>query len=112
MLTAIRKFKLPKSRKLYIYNDKKVIDIIMPFWGWISHTTKPDTENYPEIRNLTMQNLYWLLGADCSYDEWLEYIEDWDKSRHIYNVEITKLPESLFFSEEEKQTAIDSFHNI
>ena len=59
-----------------------------------------------------MQNLYWLLGADCSYDEWLEYIEDWDKSRHIYNVEITKLPESLFFSEEEKQTAIDSFHNI
>ena len=47
-----------------------------------------------------MENLYWLLGRDCEWEDWVKSIEAWDKGRHIYNVPIDELPESMFFEGE------------
>ena len=57
-----------------------------------------------------MKNLYWLLGRDCEFEDWIDSVNDWDKGKHIYNVSIDKLPESMFF-EGEKEIAINSFFN-
>ena len=55
-----------------------------------------------------MENLYWLLGNDCDFDEWNDSIEKWDKGR-MYNVPVTELPSSLFF-DGEKEIALNSFY--
>lgn len=113
MLRVERKFKTYKSRKLYIYDDKKVIDILMPWWGWYAHN-KPQKdwqEHEDEIRKITMENLYWLLGRDNDKEGWEELIGLWDTGRHVAGVPIDHLPDSMFHSKEEKQLALNSFEN-
>lgn len=113
MLRVERKFKTYKSRKLYIYDDKKVIDILMPWWGWYAHN-KPQKdwqEHEEEIRKITMENLYWLLGRDNDKEGWEELIGLWDTGRHVAGVPVNELPDSMFHSNEEKQIALNSFEN-
>lgn len=109
MLTVVKRNKNYKARKLVIYDDKKRITYVEPFWGWYSFS-----ENLHELhkpcRALVMENLYWLLGRDCEWEDWVKSIEAWDKGRHIYNVPIDKLPKSMFF-EGEKEIALNSFYN-
>lgn len=114
MLRVERKFKTYKSRKLYIYDDKKVIDIIVPWCGWYAHDKPLNNEleeHMDEIRKLTMENLYWLLGKDTDKEGWDELINYWDHGQHVFGVAVDKLPDSMFISKEEKQLALNSFEN-
>lgn len=108
--TVIRKNKTYKNRKLVIYDGKKRITYVEPFWGWYLFS-----ENLRELhkpcRALVMENLYWLLGRDCEWKDWVDSIEGWDNSKHVYGVPVDKLPESMFF-EGEKEIALNSFYNV
>lgn len=108
MLTVVKRNKNYKARKLVIYDGKKRITYVYPCWGWYSFS-----ENLHELhkpcRALVMENLYWLLGRDCEWEDWVDSIEAWDKGKHIYNVPVDKLT-SMFF-EGEKEIALNSFYN-
>lgn len=109
MLTVVKRNKNYKARKLVIYDDKKRIAYVEPFWGWYSFS-----ENLYELhkpcRALVMENFYWLLGRDCEWEDWVKSIEAWDKVKHVYSIPVDKLPESMFF-EGEKEIALNSFFN-
>lgn len=109
MLTVVKRNKNYKARKLVIYDDNKRITYVEPFWGWYSFS-----ENLHELhkpcRALVMENLYWLLGRDCEWEDWVKSIEAWDKGKHVYGITVDKLPESMFF-EGEKEIALNSFYN-
>lgn len=107
-ITVQRRYKSYDKRTLVIYQNGKPIDYVRPFYGWYA-----GSNICPETRKLVMENLHWLLGHDCDYDEWKdEYIEMWDRARRIYGVPITEsYPESLFFNNEEKERALKSFYN-
>lgn len=107
MLTCIKRNKTFKKRKLYIYDDDKFICYVEPWMGWVAYSSKT---NHSECRKLVMQNLYWLLGHDCDFDEWKNSIDAWNEGKHIYGVPIDKLS-SRFFSEEEMNVALNSFYN-
>lgn len=109
-----RRNKNYKNRKLVIYqneNDKKPFCYVESYSGWLCYSVHSDKETHMKMRELVMQDLYWLLGHGCSYEDWKDSIEKWDSGLRIYNVEIDKLPNSLFCSNEEKQIALDSYHN-
>jgi hypothetical protein len=110
MLTVVKRNKTYKNRKLVIYDGKKKITEVIPFWGWYSFNCYLNHDLHDQCRALIMKNLYWLLGHDCDFDDWNDSIEAWDKGRHIYNVAIDELPESVFF-EGEKEVALNSFYN-
>lgn len=110
MLTVVKRNKTYKNRKLVIYNGKKKITEVIPFWGWYSFNCYLNHDLHDQCRALIMKNLYWLLGHDCDFDDWNDSIEAWDKGRHIYNVAIDELPESVFFKGE-KEVALNSFYN-
>jgi hypothetical protein len=110
MLTVVKRNKTYKNRKLVIYDGKKKITEVIPFWGWYSFNCYLNHDLHDQCRALIMENLYWLLGHDCDFDDWNDSIEAWDKGRHIYNVAIDELPESVFF-EGEKEVALNSFYN-
>lgn len=115
-LTCVKRNKTYKNRKLVIYDGKKQIGFVTPWMGWYGINLKVpiSTVNLgegSEIRGLFMENLYWLLGHDCTIEEWNESIEAWDTGKHIYGVPVDKLS-SLFFSEEEKEKAFNSFYNV
>lgn len=109
MLTVVKRNKTYKNRKLVIYDGKKRITYVEPFWGWYSFSENLQ-ELYKPCRALVMENLYWLLGRDCEYEDWVDSIEGWDKGKHVYGITVDKLPESMFF-EGEKEIAINSFYN-
>lgn len=110
MLTAIKRNKTYKNRKLVIYDENKKITEVIPFCGWYSFDTKLTINLNKQCRVLIMENLYWLLGHDCDFEDWNDSIEAWDNGKHIYGVPIDKLPESMFF-EGEKEIALKSFYN-
>lgn len=109
MLTVVKRNKNYKARKLVIYDGKKRITYVEPWWGWYSFS-----ENLHELhkpcRALVMENLYWLLGRDCDWEEWVDTVDAWDRGKHIYNVPLTNIPSSMFF-EGEKEVALNSFFN-
>lgn len=109
MLTVVKRNKNYKARKLAIYDGKKLITYVYPCWGWYCFTENLNDLHKP-CRALVMENLYWLLGRDCEFEDWIDSVNDWDKGKHIYNVTIDKLSESMFF-EGEKEIAINSFFN-
>lgn len=110
MLTLVKRNKTYKNRKFVIYDGKKKITEVIPFWGWYSFNCYLNHDLHDQCRALIMKNLYWLLGHDCDFEDWNDSIEAWDKGRHIYNVAIDELPESVFF-EGEKEVALNSFYN-
>jgi hypothetical protein len=111
MLTIIKRNKTYKNRKLVIYDGKKKIAEVVPCWGWCGYSfTKRTYETHKQCRTLVMENLYWLLGHDCDFEEWNNSIEAWDAGKHIYGVPIDEntQPKSMFF-EGEKEVALNSF---
>lgn len=112
MLTVKKLNKTYNKRVLQIKSGKKVIDRITPFFGWYSHginIKKYEESIIKEIRKLTMENLYWLLGRDCDFEDWTYSIEHWDKGKGVNGLSSNN--ESMFFSEQEKQIALNSFYN-
>ena len=110
MLTVVKRNKNPKKRRLAIYDGKKIITYVDRFWGWYAFTERLDIELHDKCRCLVMENLYWLLGNDCEWGDWVESVDEWDNGRHIYNVPVNELPPSMFF-EGEKEIALNSFYN-
>ena len=109
-MKVTKRNKTYNKRKLYIYDDNdKFICYVEPWCGWTSYSTLND--RHKECRELVMENLYWLLGRDCTIEEWKECIEDWHNGKRIYGVPIDKLT-SRFFTEEEKEKAFNSFYNV
>ena len=108
--SVIKKNKRPGAHKLIIYKDGPRICEATPWMCWYarSNNTIGDKSN---IREQIMQNLYWLLGGDCEIEEWRERIEHWDQGRKVYGVSIDKLT-SMFFNQEEKNVALNSFYNV
>jgi hypothetical protein len=107
-MNAVRKFKRPESRKLYVYEGKKLIDIVHPYGGWFSHSKCCTTEQYTEIRKFVIENLYWLLGKDCDKETWKHEVDCWNIGKHIYGIDANKIPCSLFF-DGEYEIALNSF---
>lgn len=106
-----RKNKNYSKRKLKIVDDNdKLLCYVEPCFGWFSYSNA--MRNNKELRPLIIENLYWLLGRDCDFEEWTDSIEKWDRGKRIYGVPIDKLPESQFFSKEEKEKALNSFYNV
>ena len=116
MYTVIKRNKNFKKRRLIIYDGKKKIAEASPFFGWYAREMFIHTEGnqtiLDEIRKCIIDNLYWLLGHECCYDDWEQHVEDWDKGKYVYNVSIDKLKNGMFFNEEEKERAKKSFNNI
>lgn len=110
MFTVVKRNKAYKKRKLVIYDGKKKVAEVLPFWGWFSFDYNLNPDLYDKCRPLVMENLYWLLGHDCDFEDWKDSIEAWDTGRHIYGVSVDKLPPSMFF-EGEKEIALNSFNN-
>lgn len=109
-LKIIKRNKIPKNRRLLIYDGKNKINEVTPWMGWYSMFQKLDIDTQKKCRELVMDNLYWLLGKECSFEDWKERIEDWNEGKHIYGVPIDKLS-SMFFNNEEKNIALNSFYN-
>lgn len=109
-LTFAKRNKTPKNRKINFYDKKKLIAAAIPWHGWYACTMPVDEDTRKVIRKIVMENLYWLLGCDCDLCEWEKTIEDWNTGRHIYGVS-TNIS-SLFFSDKEKESALNSFYNI
>ena len=110
MIYVKKLFKSYKKRRLSIYDANKLIAQAYPFSGWyaLSVNVKDDSLR-KEIRQQIMQNLHWLLGQDCTAEEWKQCVEDWDKGKHLYNVPVDKC-NSVFFDDIEKLTALASFN--
>lgn len=108
MFTVVKRNKNYKARKLAIYDGKKLITYVEPCWGWYCFSTNLH-ELHKSCRALVMENLYWLLGRDCDWEEWVDSVDGWDKGKYVYNVPVDKLS-SMFF-EGEKEVALNSFFN-
>lgn len=110
MFDIKRKNKNPKKRKLSFYINRKLFTEIYPFNGWFAFSTVVyDENNLIEIRKEVIDNLYWLLGEDCTIDEWQGRIERYDKGRGVSGVKSNLT--SLFLDDEEKSNALNSFYN-
>lgn len=111
MLTVKKLNKNYSKRRLQIKDGNKVIDEITPFFGWYSHEKnikKYEESIIKEIRKLTVENLYWLLGRDCDFEDWTQFIEHRDNGRGVNGLSAEH--SSMFFSDEEKQIALNSFY--
>ena len=109
-LTFKKRNKNPKNRKINFYSGKKLISAAIPWHGWYACMMPIDEDTRKETRKIIMENLYWLLGCDCDFYDWKKTIEDWNTGKHIYGVS-TDIS-SLFFSNDEKESALNSFYNI
>lgn len=110
-LTVVKRNKTYKNRKLAIYHKNKNIAYIIPWSGWYAMSTCIKHEDIrARIRACVMDNLYWLLGRDCDYDEWKATIDQWNTGKHIYGVAIDSIS-SLFFNDEEMNLALNSYYN-
>lgn len=108
-ISVVRKNKSYDKRKLVITINKKKY-YAEPWLGWYT-TNTTDIEIRTIIRDIVMDNLYWLVGKDCNIELWAEDIEDWDSGKRIYNTPLNTIPSSMFFDKEEKEKAFKSFYN-
>lgn len=106
-ITIKRQNKSYDNRKLVITIDKKKY-YAKPWWGWFSIDTG-NLEIRPIIREIVMNNLYWLVGRDCDIETWAKYISDCDSGKKLYNTPLNTTPASMFFNTEEKERAYNSF---
>lgn len=108
MFTVVKRNKNYRARKLVIYDGNKKVTEVIPFWGWFSFDFKLNPDLHDKCRALVMENLYWLLGHDCDFEDWTDSIEAWDAGKHVYGV--PDISYSMFF-EGEKEIALNSFNN-
>ena len=102
-----RKNKSYDKRKLVITINKKKY-YVEPCFGWYS-VSASNLEIRSIIRDVVMDNLYWLLGRDCDIEDWEQSINRWDSGRGIYNTPVDN-PTSIFFNSEEKDRVFNSFY--
>lgn len=111
MIRIERRNKRPVNRKYVVFENGKRIGEVVKVMGWYGIALNRPADaivNYM-IRQLVMDDLYWLLGNDCDADEWNESIEYWNKGQNIYDVSIDKLS-SMFFNDDERELARNSIN--
>ena len=109
-LTVKRMFKTYKNRKLNIYNKNgKLVAAAIPWSGWYTLTHVPDEDLRKKCRKIVLENFYWLLGKDMSYEDWVEHVNGWDSGKHVYGVPVNIL--SGMFFDGEKEIVLNSFNH-
>lgn len=103
-----RKNKSYDKRKLVITINKKKY-YVEPCFGWYSVSTT-NLEIRSIIRDVVMDNLYWLLGKDCDIEDWEHRINRWDNGKGMDKPLSGDKPVSIFFNTEEKDRAFNSFY--
>ena len=103
-----RKNKSYDKRQLVITINKKKY-YVEPCFGWYSVSTS-NLEIREIIREIVMDNLYWLLGRDCDIEEWEHRINRWDNGKGMDKPLSDDTPVSIFFNTEEKDRAFNSFY--
>lgn len=103
-----RKNKSYDKRQLVITINKKKY-YVEPCFGWYSISTS-DLEIRGIIREIVMDNLYWLLGRDCEIEDWEHRINRWDNGKGMDKPLSDDTPVSIFFNTEEKDRAFNSFY--
>lgn len=116
MWKVVKKNKSYDKRMLKIYYNDKLLTNVYPFGGWFGYTHyNPNNSDYMCCRIKVIENLYWLLGEGCSYEDWVKRVEKWDKGKGIYGVPLatgqTVYP-SQFHNIDEKYSALESFNNV
>ncbi len=97
------------KRKIKVFDDKKFLGEITEFMNWISIS---DRENHKLLRNIAMENLWWLLHNDdidedtTEEDAWLKKINKWNNKGKLIDGNYI----SLFFPGE-YQIALNSINN-
>lgn len=107
MWKVVRKNKSYDKRCLKIYYHDKLINTARPYGGWFCWDK--NFENlmmHSACRRKVLENLYWLVGKDCSYADWVGRIERWHKGRGV-DGKTTKT--SQFFDGDELRAALNSF---
>lgn len=109
MWKVVRKNKSYDKRCLKIYYNGKLINTVIPFYSWYFYSDNFNDElTRMCCRIKVLENLYWLVGQDCTYEEWEKIIEKLDSGR---GVEGKTEKYSQFFNIDEKLTALESFNN-
>ena len=110
MWKAIRKNKSYDKRRLKIYYNDELINTVRPFYHWYVYSVNFNDElTRMRCRIKVLENLYWLVGEDCTYEEWEKIIERLDSGR---GVEDKSENTSQFYNISEKLTALESFNNV
>ena len=111
MWKIVRKNKTYSRRYLKIYYDGKLINTVFPYGGWYANTIIiVDELTRMCCRIKILENLYWLIGGGCDYDEWQKHIEYLDNGKGVSGKSANNKT-SQFFNDTEKLTALESFNN-
>lgn len=106
---VVRRNKSYDNRKLAFYENKKKVAEAYPWGGWYAwNNTFINELIRVNCRHYVLKNLYWLIGKDCDKNEWNHHIENLSRGKGV-DGKIDKL--SMFFNEDEKLTALESFEN-
>ena len=109
-ITCVKRNKDYKKRKLVFYDDKRKVCEIEAWWGWICFSKRLDEVEHKTCRGLAMKNLYWLLGHDCEWEDWMKTIWRLEHGRGLNNVPASD--SSVFYSNFERDVALNSFYNV
>lgn len=108
MWEVVKKNKKYNKRYLKIYYDGKLVNSVFPFYNWFFYDINFDDElTRICCRKKVLENLYWLIGKDCNYEDWKNIIEKLDIGRGVEGKKANNI--SQFFNMEEKLIALESF---
>ena len=109
-ITCVKQNKDYKKRKLVFYDDKRKVCEIEPWQGWICFSKLTDEVEHKICRGMAMKNLYWLLGCDCEWEDWVKSIWRLEHGHGVNGVPIDS--STMFYSDFERDVALNSFYNV
>ena len=109
-ITCVKRNTDYKKRKLVFYDDKREVCEITPWMGWICFSKITDEVEHKNCRGIAMKNLYWLLGCDCGWEDWVKSIWRLEHGQGVNGVNIDS--SSMFYSNFERDVAVNSFYNV
>lgn len=95
--------KQKRNHKLVIYDGKKKITEVKPYKEWYYRDTNNEYDVL-QVRQIAIDNMYWLLGNNCSFNDWCKYVNNiglMENNRH----------KPAFFNNSELYDALKSFYN-
>ena len=110
-ITCVKQNKDYMKRKLVFYDDKREVCEIEPWKGWICFSKLTDEAEHKICRRMAMKNLYWLLGCDCEWEDWVKSIWRWEHCRGVNSISAEN-PTSMFYSNFERDVAVNSFYYV
>ena len=120
--TIKKLYKTYGKRKIQVYEGKKLFGSIGQAWNWIyidpverGENTESETfkKNHDILRKIAMENLWWLCHSDKIGEGYTE-LEAWEGKIDSWNRGIVAFHSgnnSVFYSEEEKNIALNSINN-